>query len=88
MFGCLISPTGFQNAREAQGAFFKNIAKEFRFSAKNRQLNKWQGGNSFTTRRHLETFYWFSDAIKLQPLDVQVVELSQSVANHDFSEII
>jgi hypothetical protein len=33
MFGCLIAPTGFQNAREVQGAFYKNIAKEFRFSA-------------------------------------------------------
>jgi hypothetical protein len=88
MFGCLTSQTGFQNAREVQGAFFLNFAKVFRFSAKNRQLYKWQGENSFTTRQHLETFYWFSDAIKLQPLDVQVVELSQSVANHDFSEII
>jgi hypothetical protein len=37
MFGCLNWLTGFQNVREAQGAFFKNLAKEFRFSAKNRQ---------------------------------------------------
>jgi hypothetical protein len=33
MFGCFISPTGFQNAWEAQGAFCKNLAKEYHFSA-------------------------------------------------------
>jgi hypothetical protein len=59
MFGCLISPTGFQNVREAQGAFFKNLAKEFRFSAKNRQRHRWRRGNSFTIHLCLERFMSF-----------------------------
>jgi hypothetical protein len=34
MFGCLISQTGFQNAWEVQGAFFKILQKCFVFLQK------------------------------------------------------
>jgi hypothetical protein len=43
MFGCLNSPIGFQNVREVQGAFFKNIAKKFRFSAKTANFTESRG---------------------------------------------
>jgi hypothetical protein len=53
MFGCLISPTGFQNAREVQGAFFLKISQNvFRFSEKN-IYNIQMAGGKFLYNPHV-----------------------------------
>jgi hypothetical protein len=43
MFGSLISPTGFQNAPEAQGAFFLKLQKSFVFLQKTANYTNGRG---------------------------------------------
>jgi hypothetical protein len=51
MFGCLISQTGFQNAREVQGAFLKNLQKCFVFLQKTG--NQAEGRGKFLYNPHV-----------------------------------
>jgi hypothetical protein len=59
MFGCLISQTGFQNDREAQGAFY-NFAKVLCFSEKTAAVQM-AGRNFLAIHAPLWRFPLFSD---------------------------